>query len=110
MFIDPHQIRANAEAVLDEVRRTGMLPRAAALSPRRKNEVERLAAVDRRQKVAGFGVPALVPAEPGEARGRAQFPELGLQLLGDAQGFVIQFRIGFGMPLSTIDVRQTTTR
>jgi len=32
VFIDPHQIRANAEAVLDEVRRTGMLPRAAALS------------------------------------------------------------------------------
>ncbi len=41
-------------------------------------------AVDRREDVAGFGAAALVAAEPGEARGGAQFPELGLLLLGDA--------------------------
>jgi hypothetical protein len=49
-------------------------------------------------------------AEPGEARGRAQFPELGLLLLGDAQGFVILFLSGLGMPLSTIDVSSNTRR
>src|SRR5262249_53802748 len=41
-------------------------------------------AVDRREKVAGFGVATLVAAEPGEARGGAQFPELGLLLRSDA--------------------------
>jgi hypothetical protein len=35
-------------------------------------------AVDREEEVAGFRVAALVAAEPGEARGGAQFPELGL--------------------------------
>src|SRR5215831_2744827 len=44
-------------------------------------------AVDRGRKVTGFGVPALVAAEAGEAHGGAQFPELGLLVLGDAQGF-----------------------
>jgi hypothetical protein len=39
---------------------------------------------DRREEVAGFGVTTLVAAEPGEARGRAQFPELRLLLLGNA--------------------------
>jgi hypothetical protein len=34
-------------------------------------------AVDRREKVAGFSLAALVAAEPSEARGGAQFPELG---------------------------------
>jgi hypothetical protein len=53
---------------------------------------------------------ALVSAEPREARGRTQFPELGLLFLGDAQGFVIQFLGGLGMPLSTIDVSSTTRR
>ena len=43
-------------------------------------------AVDRREKVAGFGVAALVAAEPGEARGGAQFPELGLLLLRRCSG------------------------
>jgi hypothetical protein len=50
-------------------------------------------------KIAGFGLPTLVAAEPGEARGGAQFPELGLLLLGDAQGFAIQLLSGLGMPL-----------
>jgi len=38
--------------------------------------VETLAepAIDRRQKVAGFGVAALVATEAGEAQGGAQFP------------------------------------
>jgi hypothetical protein len=58
----------------------------------------------------GVGVVALVVAEPGEARGRAQFRELGLLLLGDAQGFVILFLSGLGMPLSTIDVSSNTRR
>ena len=48
-------------------------------------------AVDRSEEVAGFGVAALVAAEPGEARGGAQFPELGLLLRSDAQGFAVQF-------------------
>ena len=34
----------------------------------------------------GFAAAALVAAEPGEARGGAQFPEFGLLLPGDAQG------------------------
>jgi hypothetical protein len=56
-------------------------------------------AIDWREKVAGFGVTALVAAEPGETRGGAQFPELGPLLLSDGQGFAIQFLGGFGMPL-----------
>src|SRR5437870_4194248 len=56
-------------------------------------------AVDRGEKIAGFGVTALVAAEPGEARGGAQFPELGPLLLSDAQRFAIQFLGGLGMPL-----------
>src|SRR5713226_8436231 len=56
-------------------------------------------AVDRREEVAGFGVAALVAAEPGEARGGTQFPELGALLHGDAQGFAIEFLGGLGMPL-----------
>src|SRR5438477_3920450 len=55
--------------------------------------------VDRREEVAGFGVAALVAAEPGEARGGAQFPELSLLLLGDVQSFAIQFFGGLGLPL-----------
>ena len=43
-------------------------------------------AVDRREEIAGFGAPALVAPEPGEARGGAQFPELGLLLLGRCSG------------------------
>ncbi len=56
-------------------------------------------AVDRREEVAGFGVAALVAAEPGEARSGAQLPELSLLLLGDVQGFAIQFLGGLGLPL-----------
>jgi hypothetical protein len=36
-------------------------------------------------------VASLVAAEPGEAQDGAQFPELGPLLLGDAQGFAVQF-------------------
>src|SRR5216683_7781686 len=56
-------------------------------------------AVDRREEIAGFGVAALVAAEPGEALRGAQFPELGALLLSDAQGFAIQFLGGLGLPL-----------
>ena len=56
-------------------------------------------AVDRREKVAGFGAATLVAAKPGEARGGAQFPELGPLLPGDAQGFAIRFIGGVGVPL-----------
>src|ERR1700737_465975 len=56
-------------------------------------------AVDRREQVAGFGAAALVAAEPGEARGGAQFPELGFLLLGDAQGFAIELLGGLRLPL-----------
>jgi hypothetical protein len=42
-------------------------------------------AIDRREEVSGFGGAALVATEPGEARGSAQFPELGLLLLGDVK-------------------------
>jgi hypothetical protein len=55
--------------------------------------------VDRREKVAGFGVAALVAAEPGEVRGGAQFPELGPLPLGDSQSYAIEFFGGVGMPL-----------
>jgi hypothetical protein len=55
-------------------------------------------AVDRGEEVTGFGVAPLVAAEPGEARGGAQFPELGALLLGDAQGFAIQLFGGIAMP------------
>src|SRR6516164_2190909 len=56
-------------------------------------------AVDRREDVAGFGAAALVAAEPREARGGSQFPELGLLLPGDAQGFAIELLGRLGMPL-----------
>src|SRR5439155_20630459 len=46
-------------------------------------------AVYRREKVAGFGAATLVAAETGEAHGGAQFPELGLLLLSNAQGLAI---------------------
>src|ERR1700730_12241476 len=50
------------------------------------------------QKIAGLCVATLVAAEPGEAHGGAQFPELGPLLLGDAQGFAIQFLGGVECP------------
>src|SRR5450631_1885560 len=53
-----------------------------------------------REEVAGFGVATLVAAQPGEAHGGAQFPELGALLLGGAQGSAIEFLSGLGMPLS----------
>src|SRR5215472_3544862 len=53
-------------------------------------------AVYRREQVAGLGAAALLAAQPGEARCSAQFPELGLLLPGDAQGFAIQFLGGLG--------------
>jgi hypothetical protein len=56
-------------------------------------------AVDRREEAAGFGAAALVAAEPGEACGGAQFPELGLLFLGDDQGLAIQSLGGLGMSL-----------
>src|SRR5215472_8176141 len=56
-------------------------------------------AIYRREEVARFGAAALVAAEPGEARGGTQFPELRLLLLRDAQGFAIEFLGGLGMPL-----------
>src|SRR5215472_5411935 len=56
-------------------------------------------AVDRREKIAGLGAPALVTAQPGEAYGGAQFPELGILLSSDSQGFVIQCLCHFGMAL-----------
>jgi hypothetical protein len=59
-------------------------------------------AVHRREKVAGFGAATLVAAEPGETHDGAQFPELGTLLLGDAQGFAIQFLGGFGGSTSGI--------
>src|SRR5438034_8960480 len=51
-------------------------------------------------KIAGFAVPILVAAEPGEAHGGAQFPKPGPLLLGDAQGFAIQHLGGLGLPLA----------
>jgi hypothetical protein len=56
-------------------------------------------AVDRREKLAGFDLPTLLAAQPGQAHGSAQFPKLGLLLSGDALGFAIQFLGGFGTPL-----------
>lgn len=56
-------------------------------------------AVDWREKAAGFGLVILVAAEPGEARGRAQFPQLGFLLLRYAEGFAIQFLGSLGVPL-----------
>jgi hypothetical protein len=47
-------------------------------------EALREPAVDRGEEVADVGGPALVAAEPGEARRCAQLPELGLLLLRDA--------------------------
>ena len=47
--------------------------------------------VDRCEKVMGVGAAPLVAAEPGEARGCAQFPQLGPLFRSDAQGFAIQF-------------------
>src|SRR5689334_20711339 len=49
------------------------------------------AVIDRRQKIPRFYAATLVKTELSETRGSTQFPELGLLLLGDAQGFAIQF-------------------
>src|SRR6516165_11125267 len=57
-------------------------------------------AIDGGEKVAGFGMAALVAAETGEAHGGAQFPELGSLLSGDAQGIVIEFLGGLDVPLA----------
>src|SRR6516165_568127 len=57
-------------------------------------------AIDRREEVAGFGMAALVAAQPRKARGGAQFPELGLLLSGDAQRFAIQLFGGLGIALA----------
>src|SRR5215472_6948198 len=54
--------------------------------------------VDRPEQVAGFGGAALIALEPRKAYGSAQFPELGLLRLGDAQGFARQFLGGLVMP------------
>jgi hypothetical protein len=51
------------------------------------------------EKVVGFGAPSLVTTESGEARGGAQFPELGFLLPGDAQGFATVLLGGVRMPL-----------
>src|SRR5262249_54105823 len=40
-------------------------------------------AINRREQVAGFGAFSLVAPEPGEARGGAEFPKLGVLLLCD---------------------------
>ena len=48
----------------------------------------------------GFSAPALVAAEPSEAHGGSQFPELGLLLHGDAEGLTIQFLGGIGMTVT----------
>ena len=55
--------------------------------------------VYRCEKLASFGTATLVAAEPPEAHGGAQFPELGLLLAGDTQRFVIQLLGRFGSPL-----------
>ena len=44
-------------------------------------------AVDRPQQLARFGAASLIATQPREAHSGAQFRELGLLLLGDAQGF-----------------------
>src|SRR5258707_923358 len=53
-------------------------------------------AINRGEKIAGLGVATLVATEPGEARGSAQLPELGLLLLGDHQGFAIELLSDLG--------------
>src|SRR5262245_50325698 len=44
-------------------------------------------AVDRQEKLAGFGRAALVVGEPGEAHSGPQFPNLGPLLPSDAERF-----------------------
>src|SRR5262249_34010428 len=55
-------------------------------------------AIHRGEQVAGFSTTALVAAEPGEAHGGAQFPELCILLPRDVEGVAIQFPLGLGMP------------
>ena len=69
---------------------------AARKSPARVRD-QRRTSVHRRN-----GAATLVAAEPGEACGGTQFPELGALPLGDAQGSPIQFFSGLGMPLSQL--------
>jgi hypothetical protein len=54
-------------------------------------------AVDRSEKIAGFGVAALIGAEPGEAHSGAQFPKLGALLFGDPPGVAILLLSGLGL-------------
>jgi len=57
------------------------------------------AAIARNLAIARNVATLLTEGAPGEARGSAQFPELGSLLLGDPQGFPIQFLGGLGMLL-----------
>ena len=55
--------------------------------------------MNRKSTVASFDGAAMVAAEPGKAHRGAQFPELGLLLPGDVQGFAVQFFSSLGMAL-----------
>ena len=50
-------------------------------------------AVDRREKIAGFGGAILVAAEPGEAHGGAQLPQHVANQKGDT---IVQFEVTQG--------------
>ena len=56
-------------------------------------------AIDRLEKIAGFGGATLVAAEPRETRSGAQFPKLSFLLLGEGQGFAIEVLGGLGVIL-----------
>src|SRR5215472_4378542 len=56
-------------------------------------------AVDRGEKVVGFGAATPVAVEPSETDCGAQFPELGLLLLGYCQSSAIELLGGLGIPL-----------
>jgi len=55
-------------------------------------------AVDGRKEFTSFRSPALFAPQPGKAHRGAQFPKFGSLLLGDDQGFAIQFLSFLGMP------------
>ena len=56
-------------------------------------------AVDGGKRIMGFRAATLVAAQPSEADGGAQFPELGFLLLSGCQGLAIEFLGGLGMLL-----------
>src|SRR5262249_23108149 len=57
-------------------------------------------AVHRREKIAGLCATVLVAMKPSDAQSGPQFPQFGVLLVRDRQGFAIELLGGSGMSLA----------